>query len=572
MTALEKIRWVNEDRVIANAMPLLFQKGWPVIAELVQNAQRAGSTQVRIRRSPEDACLIVEDDGEGIADIDALIRLFIVGESGFSDAKVAQQRPAGMGFYALLAGAKKVKVASQFGSLMVESRKWFHHAGYRDRLLARVDAVTRRLKGIRLEATGIDEPLRQLADEHIRSRLAGYTQLQVVYNDEVIAPYDPAQHYRYCVEVDGVEAWWWLKAGADTHPSPALHAENHYTYAWVNWYGHLIPARIHAGHQMYLVVRQGYPFNPKLPDREALLEDECWAAFKRRLGTAICQFICNLPLETLAEEPRLVEMACGMDAEYFHAHAPAGVFWHLTGTRDEIEEPRYQYDALVLPKAQIVRTIGNTAEDIECKIRTKEGTKAPFDLFSGYRNSHLFGKLAEQGHELLLHRQVPDAMQVLKPSELWVELEGVETQYESLGVWWARQGSLVVQYEDGVEVRYDLDGQLLMHEECNIWDLEVIVVGAQPVEVLEDNRDWLFFYHSDWDTDSYETQRERFGEDFDALIDRMTGKVPLLKALRNAGVGKPEDIAVISLGNHEPGCRTAAITFRDGTMKTVRVR
>jgi len=98
---------------------------------------------------------------------------------------------------------------------------------------------------------------------------------------------------------------------------------------------------------MYLVVQEGYPFHPKLPDREAIIEDETWEAFKQKVQKAICRFICHLPVAYLLNQYNLVEMAHDMDPEYFKAHAPMGTFWRITHAEEEVEEPRYQYASVI---------------------------------------------------------------------------------------------------------------------------------------------------------------------------------------------------------------------------------
>jgi len=238
-TSAPKINWVNEDRVIANAMPLLFQKGWPVIAELVQNAQRAGSSQVCITRDIEEGTLRIEDDGEGMGDIQELIPLFVVGESDYDNPQVMQQRPAGMGFYALLSSAREVTITSQFGTLTVDSEKWFHDPEYRDSMSDWVNPVLTCHQGVCMKATGLNETLRTLSDAIIQGRLAGYTRLRIIFNGTPVEPYDPSQHYQYKVTVDSVDVWWWPKKGEHySSPVPTGDPDGYSAYAWASWHGH----------------------------------------------------------------------------------------------------------------------------------------------------------------------------------------------------------------------------------------------------------------------------------------------------------------------------------------------
>ena len=78
------------------------------LVELLQNARRAGATRVTvdIAGEAEDARLIVRDDGAGVAD-PAL--LFALGASGWDDAIIAREDPAGMGVFSLAGRAVTIR-------------------------------------------------------------------------------------------------------------------------------------------------------------------------------------------------------------------------------------------------------------------------------------------------------------------------------------------------------------------------------------------------------------------------------------------------------------------------------
>ena len=81
------------------------------LMELIQNARRSGSPDVRIDFDPEASTLTVSDSGRGI---DLLSDLFSLGSSGFrADAELAGERPFGLGFAACLFAAERISIESR---------------------------------------------------------------------------------------------------------------------------------------------------------------------------------------------------------------------------------------------------------------------------------------------------------------------------------------------------------------------------------------------------------------------------------------------------------------------------
>lgn len=71
-----------------------------VLAELIQNARRAGATAIRLRRTEaeDETRLSISDDGIGIADPSVVLSL---GRSGWDDQIARREDPAGMGVFSL---------------------------------------------------------------------------------------------------------------------------------------------------------------------------------------------------------------------------------------------------------------------------------------------------------------------------------------------------------------------------------------------------------------------------------------------------------------------------------------
>lgn len=99
---------VNNQRLVRN-LRYSFTRKETLIAELMQNARRAGATQVTILYDVPSQILTVEDNGCGIRDFQ---RMLTVAESGWDEATKAEEHPFGMGFFSALFNACRVEISS----------------------------------------------------------------------------------------------------------------------------------------------------------------------------------------------------------------------------------------------------------------------------------------------------------------------------------------------------------------------------------------------------------------------------------------------------------------------------
>ena len=86
---------------VLSKSPELFNQSLPtVLAEVLQNARRAGATRVEIEHFGEEgqATLVGRDDGHGIADMDKLVTF---GASAWDERTDLVENAAGMGVFSL---------------------------------------------------------------------------------------------------------------------------------------------------------------------------------------------------------------------------------------------------------------------------------------------------------------------------------------------------------------------------------------------------------------------------------------------------------------------------------------
>lgn len=98
---------VNEGRFITH-MQHLFSSSAVFLAELMQNARRAGASAIQFNL--EGDTLTVTDDGCGIEDF---AKLVVIAESGWSEEVMASEDPFGIGFASVAFAAARVTVESR---------------------------------------------------------------------------------------------------------------------------------------------------------------------------------------------------------------------------------------------------------------------------------------------------------------------------------------------------------------------------------------------------------------------------------------------------------------------------
>lgn len=104
-----------------NALKLLadaFSNRTTFLAELMQNARRAGASYIRFLYDNASNTLLVEDDGCGVNDFGVLLRLC---ESGWSDAVQESDAPYGVGFLSAIMASEHFEVMSKRGTLVADT-------------------------------------------------------------------------------------------------------------------------------------------------------------------------------------------------------------------------------------------------------------------------------------------------------------------------------------------------------------------------------------------------------------------------------------------------------------------
>jgi len=106
-------------RCLIENLRFAFPNRYSVVAELLQNARRAGASFVALSYVPKAKRLVVRDDGCGIVDLQQLLTL---GESGWSEAVRRAEHPFGLGFLQSLYAADRCSIESNGQRVQFDTR------------------------------------------------------------------------------------------------------------------------------------------------------------------------------------------------------------------------------------------------------------------------------------------------------------------------------------------------------------------------------------------------------------------------------------------------------------------
>lgn len=292
---LEAETFINVD-VFFQAIRRMFD-GSPrtILSELLQNAQRAGATEVHVTTTTDT--VVYHDNGGGLTDgPEGVIELLRLGESRYNDPRVAlEQKPMGMGFYALLANDQVTAVTVQSNAIefSLDPAQWWASTAHRQDWLRRYKDTARNATvsytpGFTLRiactpafATAVAELLPELiSDAGVRDYPysppypAEGAHLAITCNGRPVAT---AVRRRYALPEAPITFTYQgnpVRVALDPH-WPGTRADA----CWINWYGQAVFMSAPAGLRVYYDVWQGTPLTPKAPTRDGIVEDAARAAF-----------------------------------------------------------------------------------------------------------------------------------------------------------------------------------------------------------------------------------------------------------------------------------------------------
>lgn len=107
-SVIRQLSLQTDEAALYKNLEFVFSDKTKVLAEMIQNCRRAGATAIHF--TMEGSTLVIEDNGQGIHDLQALLKY---GRSDWSQQLIDEERSFGAGFLSSLYAAKQVKVESR---------------------------------------------------------------------------------------------------------------------------------------------------------------------------------------------------------------------------------------------------------------------------------------------------------------------------------------------------------------------------------------------------------------------------------------------------------------------------
>jgi len=290
---------VNENRLPSTIKRLFKNSVAEIVGELLQNAQRAGATEIHYHIDREAQTIVVRDDGSGISpDIESWSLILRMADSFYADEQVeTNQNPMGVGLLSLFAleRVKSVSISSRGKQVTVETDLLWESESYWASWTNLITDAPEPVDGFELTVK-YDEPgeifsynrlaykfeyaLTKFGDGNAFAPPRGYQGfLKIFLDGKAVDTALPAE----CVPeggdllYDGFYENNRLRIGQSANPFRA--------YAFVVWYGQII--KLDSQIPFLLEVSEGSPVTPLAPMRSGLVEDEKLKTLRKFVEDAV---------------------------------------------------------------------------------------------------------------------------------------------------------------------------------------------------------------------------------------------------------------------------------------------
>jgi hypothetical protein len=405
-----------------------------VVAELLQNAQRAGATRVEFATSGEGGSYAVSyrDDGHGLlGGMDGLHAFLKLAETFFENPDVYDQQPMGVGIYSLLAhpDIQSVVVRSGGLALEVDTQRWWVEPGYSKTWFDRVlESSAEADPGLRLNITcnaSFAKALKDCLPPYRPQALEAEGRVREVLNF-------PAVGYEgiLSVSLDGtpvytgiprriripesilnfefrgsmVRASWVDPEGGGATPSSV-----------VNWYGQLIPiaSKRLRRLQFFMDVKDGRPLNPLTPTRKGIVEDEAFTELLQELEDKLFAFVCD---ESNRHRigPTVIAGLFTIDAARARRRCP----YYLAARVDKAEPYPTSFESLTHTSDLVILSYDEVVTVVEPAVRVfDQATKKEISLTM--KGLSTFAAL-EGAPEMVIPTRFADSKRLHKQAVWWV--------------------------------------------------------------------------------------------------------------------------------------------------------
>ncbi|MHB0665448.1 ATP-binding protein [Roseomonas mucosa] len=290
---IARIRGSLGEKVLRKS-PELFNQSLPtVLAEVLQNARRAGATHVAIEHFGEEgqATLVVRDDGHGIADMGKLVTF---GASAWDERTDLAENAAGMGVYSL--ASRGVTVRS-LGRRVTLNRAVF---------CGEADAAV--LPDPEMDAgTELTFPVSEKGVPYLVERACRFYPLPVTLNGQPLGQRD------FLAAAEHVVEWQGLRLGVFREPGPQVLDlfDRHRGWSsrlYLNFHGHVVEcgtavALAEVGgptRSVFVDVMSAPDLRLVLPARNEPIDNDFFRAMRARAERALLEAVARQSKHALA--------------------------------------------------------------------------------------------------------------------------------------------------------------------------------------------------------------------------------------------------------------------------------
>ena len=290
---IARIRGALGEKVLRKSPELFNQSLQTVLAEVLQNARRAGASRVEIEHFGEDgrATLVVRDDGHGITDMGKLVTF---GASAWDERTDLMENAAGMGVFSL--ASRGVTVRS-LGWRVTLSRAVF---------CGEADAAVLPDPGMDA-GTELTFPVTEGGVARLVERACRFYPLPVTLNGKAVEQHD------FLAGAEHVVEWQGLRLGVFREPGPKVldlfdrhRGWSHRLY--LNFHGHIVECGTAVAlaevegqtRSVFVDVVSAPDLRLVLPARNEPIDNDFFRAMRARAEWALLEAVARQPKHSLA--------------------------------------------------------------------------------------------------------------------------------------------------------------------------------------------------------------------------------------------------------------------------------
>jgi len=293
------------------------------IIEILQNARRAGATEVRI--SNKDELITVQDNGTGIEDFQKLLDL---GGSGWDEKLEAGEDPAGVGLFSL--APREVTIISKFRKVLISEEGW---TGEPVEVTESEDFI----RGTKLEFSDEKPWNMEAVEKH-----AIFAGIKVIVDGK----------YCHAMSFCSGEAMHYDNPGCKIEVAKEIsNYHRDWTTTWyhgrvlVNFHGQVVqldywPSKKRSGLTILVDIADQTDIRLMLPARTRLVENQAFEQIKDAIELEYYKYFQKQKTHTLSYEEYLCAKELGIELPEAEPQFKAGLIWGECSEPVEIVMPK----------------------------------------------------------------------------------------------------------------------------------------------------------------------------------------------------------------------------------------